>query len=211
MINTTLATKTQKQTLSAIVFPVSVSLGAAVLFMLASFAFYWPSPEIAFRTDDSPVAWLSSAQMWAMAIFALRLYQDRALPRPLSAWLCLAMLGMAFDEQFMLHEHWKYHCLEWTSACSHTWVRELPMILVALGGSMTGIMLHRCLKQTLARIFLWCAIGVGLFALYLRFVQEPADLLPYKAALLVLAEALFTGLMFSLPPAAEHITARTAQ
>ena len=184
----------------SVIVPVAISLSAAIIFMLLSFLFYWPSPEIAFRTDDSPVAWLSSAQLWAMAIFSLRLYQERALPRYLSAWLAIAMLIMAFDEQFMLHEHWKYHCMEWTDACSIQWVRELPMIMVALGGSATGILLHRCLSQKLARGFLWLAIAVGLFAINLRFVQEPAALLPYKAALLVLAEALFIGLMFSLPP-----------
>ena len=112
----------------------------------------------------------------------------------------IAMLIMAFDEQFMLHEHWKYHCMEWTDACSIQWVRELPMIMVALGGSATGILLHRCLSQKLARGFL---CGSLLPSVYLHSIsalyRNQRHCFPAKAALLVLAEALFIGL-FSLPP-----------
>ncbi|MBC3875185.1 hypothetical protein [Undibacterium flavidum] len=194
-----IAVKNAAMSMPNILLPLSMSLGAAVIFMLCSFAFYWPSPEIAFRTDDSPVAWLSSAQLWAMAILLLRLWQEKALPRLMCIWLCLAMLGMAFDEQFMLHEHWKYHCVEWMAACSYNWMKELPMLLVGLGGGVTGLILHRYFKHKNQRRLLWSAIAVGIFALYLRFMQQPADLLPYKAALLVLAEALFMGLLFSLP------------
>ncbi|MFZ6759451.1 hypothetical protein ACO0K9_19780 [Undibacterium sp. Ji50W] len=179
--------------------PVAFCLVGAILFIIVSALLYWPAPEIAFRTDDSPVAWLSSAQLWAMAILCLRLWQDKALPRYLCIWLCIAMMGMSFDEQFMLHEHWKYHCLEWLSLCSHTWVTELPMLLVAIFGSVTGLLLHRNLNQSYQRSLLWGAISIGLFALYLRFLQKPIDLLPYKAAFLVIAEALFTGLLLSLP------------
>jgi hypothetical protein len=179
--------------------PVIFCLGGAIIFLVVSTLLYWPVPEIAFRTDDSPVAWLSSAQLWAMAILCLRLWQDKALPRYLCIWLCFAMMEMSFDEQFMLHEHWKYHCLEWFNACSHKWVTELPMLLVAIFGSVTGLLLHIHLKNTYQRSLLWGAISIGLFALFLRFFQKPIDLLPYKAAFLVIAEALFTGLLLSLP------------
>ena len=72
------------------------------------------------------------------------------------------------------------------------------MLLVALLGSVTVVWLHRQLRSRTARILLWLALGVGLFALLLRFTEQPVDLLPYKAALLVLAEALFAGLLLGV-------------
>jgi hypothetical protein len=177
--------------------PTLFFLGAALLFMLVSALLYWPTPEIAFRTDDSPVAWLSSAQMWALALLSLRLWQEAALPRLLCLWLSLAMMGMSFDEQFMFHEHWKYTCIEWLSACRHGWVRELPMLLVALLGAASALWLHRHLPRP-GRLQLWLAFSIGLFALYLRAGGEPTGLLPYKAALLVSAQALFAGMLLSL-------------
>ncbi|WP_374351550.1 hypothetical protein [Chitinimonas sp.] len=178
--------------------PGLLSLLAACVFMLVAAALYWPTPEAAFRTDDSPVAWLSSAQLWAMAILCLRLWQERALPRLLCLWLALAMMAMAFDEQFMLHEHWKYQCIDWLDACRHGWVTELPMLLVAVLGTLSGVQLHRALRNPCLSAQLGLAILCGLFALYLRFTQQPAELLPYKAALLVIAEALFLGCLLGL-------------
>lgn len=178
--------------------PFAVCLIGSALFLIVSAFLYWPAPEVAFRTDDSPAAWLSSAQLWAMALLALRLYRERALPRSLCLWLCAAMMAMAFDEQFMLHEHWKYECGHWFAACRHAWLTEAPMLLVALLGSATVLWLHRQLRSRAARVLLWLALGVGLFALLLRFTEQPADLLPYKAALLVLAEALFAGLLLGV-------------
>ena len=178
--------------------PGLLCLGGAVLFMLFAAWLYGPTPEIAFRTDESPVAWLSSAQMWAMALLAARLWQEGVLPRALCLWLCAAMMGMAFDEQFMLHEHWKYGCIDWFEACRQRWVTELPMLLVAAGGAATVAWLHRAVQDSRARLDLWLALAIGLFALVLRFTGQPAGLLPYKAALLVLAQALFAGLLLGL-------------
>lgn len=165
---------------------------------LAAF-FYWPEPEVAFRTDNSPVAWLSSAQLWAMAILSLRLWSDSSLPRWLCLWLATAFAGMAFDEQFMLHEHWKYSCLEWFDACRFAWVTELPMYLVGSFGLATAVAMHRAINHPVLRAQLWLALAIGIFALYLRFTQHPIDLLPYKAALLVFAEAMFVGTLLGLP------------
>ncbi|MFP5391364.1 MAG: hypothetical protein ACLGI6_07450 [Gammaproteobacteria bacterium] len=173
-----------------------LSLVAALAFLALSSLLYWPTPEVAFRTDESPAAWLSSAQLWAMALLSLRLWGDGVLPRALCLWLGVAMMGMAFDEQFMLHEHWKYGCVDWFESCRMAWVTELPMLLVAAGGAATVLWLHRCLPSGLARGQLWLALAVGLFALYMRFFGHA--LLPYKAAFLVLAQALFAGLLLGL-------------
>jgi hypothetical protein len=194
---------TAKKENSFSLLPGILCLIGAALFLAVSALLYWPTPEVAFRTDDSPAAWLSSAQLWAMALLALRLFQERTLPRGLCLWLCAAMMGMSFDEQFMFHEHWKYNCINWWDACRIGWITELPMLLVALFGMATALWLHRSLADRRARIQMWLAIGVGLFAMFLRFTQHPIDLLPYKAALLVLAEALFAGLFLGLKRPAE--------
>lgn len=178
--------------------PCGLLLLGSALFLAVAAWLYWPAPEAAFRTDDSPAAWLSSAQLWGMALVALRLFRERALPRGLCLWLGAAMMEMSFDEQFMLHEHWKYECVQWFDACRHGWVTEAPMLLVAVLGLATVVWLHRHLAGRAARILLWLAVGVGLFALLLRFTQQPAELLPYKAAFLVLAEALFAGVLLGI-------------
>ncbi|WP_137937963.1 hypothetical protein [Chitinivorax sp. B] len=181
--------------------PGLISLLMAVLFMLVAAWLYWPSPEIAFRTDESPVAWLSSAQMWAMAVLSLRLWGNSILPRKLCLWLALAMMGMAFDEQFMLHEHWKYSCHQWISACRYTWMTELPMLLVGSLGLLTGIWLQHSLLTPHLRRLLWASLLIGLMALLLRFTEQPIVLLPYKAALLVIAQALFIATLLGVPSA----------
>jgi hypothetical protein len=178
--------------------PGALLLTGSALFLLVAAILYWPAPEVAFRTDDSPAAWLSSAQLWAAAVLALRLWRERALPAALSLWLCAALMEMAFDEQFMLHEHWKYGCAQWFDACRHAWVTELPMLLVGILGLATVLWLQRGLPTRGARILLWLALGVGLFALVLRFTGRPEGLLAYKAAFLVLAEALFVGTLLGI-------------
>ncbi len=187
-----------QRNLSFSLAPALLALLAALIFLAVSALLYWPAPEVAFRTDDSPAAWLSSAQLWAMALLALRLWQERVLARGLCLWLAAAMMVMAFDEQFMFHEHWKYSCIDWFDACRQRWVTELPMLAVGVLGSATAWVLHRAMPNRNARTLLWCAIAVGVGALVLRFTQQPAPLLPYKAALLVLAEALFAGILLGL-------------
>lgn len=83
-------------------------------------------------SDFSPAAWLSSAQLLAAAMLAFRLGIDGTLSRKLSAWLALALWVLALDEQFMLHEHWKYGCERWIAVCTYAWVRELPTLLACV-------------------------------------------------------------------------------
>lgn len=167
--------------------------------MLVAAWLYWPTPEVAFRTDESPVAWLSSAQLWGLALLATRLWRDSPLPRGLCLWLAAAMAALAFDEQFMLHEQWKHSCSDWIRFCRFEWMRELPMYLVGSLGTVTGVIVGRHLPKGPLRGVLGLAVAVGIFALYLRFAQQPLDLLPYKAALLVISEALFAGVLLGLP------------
>lgn len=178
--------------------PRIICLTVPAVFMIIAAVRYWPAPELAFRTDDSPVAWLSSAQLWAIAILVLRLWHESTLPRSLCSWLSLAMMGMAFDEQFMLHEHWKYSCMNWLTACQLEVVREMPMILVGGLGGLTALWLHHQLPERRSRLMLWLSVLIGIFALYLRFTQRPIVMLPYKAAVLVISEALFAATLLGL-------------
>lgn len=159
---------------------------------------YAPMAEVAFRSDGSPVAWLSSAQLWALGLLCLQLGGQRLLPRALAAWLALAMALMAFDEQFMWHEQWKHGCPLGPGWCAHGWVRELPMALVALLGVGSAGWLHRSLPTRPARATLWAAIAMGLWALLLDQTEAPAALAPYEEGFEVLAEALFGAALLGL-------------
>ncbi len=144
-----------------VLWPAICSLAVVTLFMAVAGVLYWPTPEVAFFSDNSPVSWLSSAQLWAIAVLALRLAADRTLPVRLGLWLSLAMVVLAFDEQFMLHEHWKYGCINWVDACRHHWVTELPIMLVGIVGAATAVRLHYSLGSQSARIVLWLSLSVG--------------------------------------------------
>lgn len=154
--------------------------------------------QLAFLSDDSPVSWLSSAQLWAIALIALRYCIDKTIPLYAAMWLCAAMVLMAFDEQFMFHEQWKYGCVEWLSICEYQWVRELPMILVAIVGAATMFWLHKMIPLISARTVLWAAFGIGAFAISLDLIPWFALLVRYEEAVEVLAEAAFLGYLLGL-------------
>ena len=144
-----------------LLWPAVCYFAVAMLFMLVAAMLYWPAPEVAFLSDNSPVSWLSSAQLWALALLSLRLTMERSLPFALGLWLCAAMIVLAFDEQFMLHELWKYGCLNWWDACRHRWATEAPMLLVGMAGMATAVWLHVALRSRTARILLWCSLAVA--------------------------------------------------
>ncbi len=162
-------------------------------------------PEQAFRSDASHMAWLSSAHLWALCVMSIRLVSERVLSLRLGLWLCGAMAWMAFDEQFMLHELWKYGCTDWLTMCRFGWVTELPMLLVGLLGVATGVWLHVALAGTGARPQLWAAIATGVCALAVDLGGAPAALVLYEEGLEVLAEALFLGLLLGMRRASPPI------
>jgi hypothetical protein len=102
---------------------------------------------------------------------------------------------MAFDEQFLLHEQWKYSCHEWWNACRYRWVTEAPTILVGVVGAATVLVLHGRLPSRPAQLLLWSALAVGGLALVLDLFGWPMPLAPYEEGLEVIAEALFTGVL----------------
>ena len=190
---------------------VAPALLAAVLgYLLLSAWMLAPAWERAFRSDASPVAWLSSALLLTLSITALRLLGERALPRLLGAWLAVAFLALALDEQFMLHELWKFRCHEWTAACQYSTVREAPMLAVAAIGLLTLAWLHRALSHRSTRALLWAGLAVGWLAIgvdqwpevqpHLPWLPElPPLLATLEEALEVVAEALVLGALLRQP------------
>ena len=183
-------------------WPMAVYVPLIVIFMALAAVGAWPLPEMAFRSDNSPISWLSSAQLWSLAVIAIRLTFDRALPLALGLWLVIATAAMAFDEQFMLHEQWKYGCTDWFALCRYAWVRELPMLAVGLGGIVTALWLHASIQPGWARWQLWAAIGTGLFALSMDVLHVSDDLAAYEEGFEVLAEAIFVSCLLGLRPTA---------
>ena len=182
-------------------WPMVVYLPLIFLFMAFATVLNWPMPELAFRSDNSPISWLSSAQLWAMAVLAIRLCFDRALPLLLGFWLAIAIAGMAFDEQFMLHEWWKYGCTDWFALCRFSWGREFPMLMVGIVGFLTALWLHASVQPGWARWQLWIAIGIGLFALCLDLLHFSKELASYEEGFEVLAEAFYVSFLLGLWPA----------
>jgi hypothetical protein len=179
-------------------WPAVLCLAGATLFMLVATATYWPNPEIAFLSDQSPVSWLSSAQLWAIALLALRLGVDRTLPIAASVWLGLAMMILAFDEQFMLHEHWKYGCAQWLDACQNHWITELPIVLVGVVGAATLAWLYSLLNTRSARVLLACSLGIGILTIIVDLFRWPSIFVTAEEGLEVLAESLFAGVLLGL-------------
>lgn len=182
----------------------------ALAFMAVAAGWSAPTWERAFRSDASPVAWLSSALLVALAAMAWRLRLDASLPPRLAAWLAIAMLGLAVDEQFMLHELWKYRCEEWTSLCQHAGVRELPMLWVGVLGLLTARALHCALPSPWARGLLGSGVAVGLWALAVDQLPMPYPIAELEEAFEVLAESLVLAALLQVQssstqaPAANH-------
>ena len=179
-------------------------------FLLFSAWIFAPGWERAFRADNSPASWLSSALLLTLCITALRLTAEHCLPWRLGAWLVLAFGALALDEQFMLHELWKVRCHEWTDACRWSAVREAPMLAVALVGLVTLAWLHRALSHRSTRCLLWAGFAVGLAAIavdqwpdvqsqWLWLPQLPPLLATLEEALEVVAEALVLAALLRQP------------
>ena len=185
-------------------------LGAVVGFLLLGAWSLAPNWERAFRSDQSPAAWLSGALLLALSVTALRMVGDRALSQLLGAWLALAFFVLALDEQFMLHELWKFRCHEWTDACRWGPVREAPMLAVAAVGLFTMAWLHRALLHTGTRALLWAGLAVGWLAIgvdqwpevqarWPSLPELPALLTTLEEGLEVVAEALVLGALLRQP------------
>ena len=182
--------------------PAPLFLALTSLAFIAISAWWLDTPwEQAFRSDNSPVAWLSSAQLLAGAFLALRLTLDGSLSLRFGAWLVAALAGLSIDEQFMLHEHWKYGCKEWLVACGNMpWLAEAPMRAVALLGSLTLWQLYRQSGEGPPRYALWLALVAGLAAVGIDQLGAPAGIAVFEEGLEVLSESFLLGFLLGMEP-----------
>lgn len=191
-----------------------------VLISLTAFAgisawAYLPWWELAFRSDASPLSWLSGVLLFACAALSLQLGANGSLSPKMSLWLVLAMTTMALDEQFMYHEYWKYHCTEWTSWCGRAskghvdWIGDAPMIMVGLLGMLTVTLLWKSLPSRIVRGHFLAAILVGVvLALGTHFTHLsgmlPADVAYFEEVFEVFSEALFMCALIEIRPGARQ-------
>jgi hypothetical protein len=168
-------------------------------FVAASAWIEAPLWTLAFRSDDSPVSWLSSAWLWAGVLLCLRLASDGSIPRVLAAWLVAGFAWMALDEQFMLHEQWLYECPAWTPLCRFGFVRHAPMLGVTFFGALTLAWLVTVLPQRQVRACLVAGVTVGIIAIVINLFPPLTPLLVMQEPLETLAEAMFLGGLLVVP------------
>ena len=119
-------------------WPARACVAAAMSLMVVAAIIYLPTPRRAFMSEGAPVPWLSTVILFLIAVLCVAHAVRGTLSRPLALWLCVAMLALAADQQFRLHEMWKTNCVEWSAACGRRVFAELPMILVAVPSSFTS-------------------------------------------------------------------------
>lgn len=178
------------------------ALVGVLIFTLISLWSYLPFWELALRSDNAPLAWLSSALLFACAVQAWESLAQHKLPCGRGGTLAAALVLMALDEQFSYHEYWKYHCAEWTCWCARAspghlhWLGDAPMALVGIVGVLLLVTLHRAFASKLVRGHLVAAVFVGVgLALGTHFGHLSGALPAYIGRLEevfeVLAETLF--------------------
>jgi hypothetical protein len=171
----------------------AVVLAAIPLYLAVAFAVSWPWPQVAFRSDGSPVSWLSSVLLGACATLclALGIVRDRMFPW----WVISAGLAwMTLDEQLLLHERLKDRILYGVFAgdvdAMGRW-GNAPLLAYALGGLCVIVVLRYTLQATAARRLLAAAVGVGVASLLGNVFWPDSPLKPWEEGVEVVAEALF--------------------
>lgn len=170
----------------------------ALLFIAVAISQTWPSWQQAFRSDNSSISWLSSAQLWTIAFVTLLLIKEQKLPKLMGGWFFILMLMMAMDEQFQFHEQWKYGCDEWVNWCDPTWAKELPILSIAGLGGMSSFWLYLHCAERFSRITLAIAILLGLVAISIDLGLVPGFLFIFEEGFEVMAEAFWLSCLFSL-------------
>ena len=144
--------------------------------------------EYAFLSDDSPVSWLSGALLLANAVAALGLTLSGSLPPASGSLLSFALMVLALDEQFLLHERFK--------EIVPAGLGNAPVFAIGSGGLLVLIVLGRAVRPRAARALLQAAVAMGLFALWVDVGHPPALIAQLEEGFEVIAEALFlSGLL----------------
>jgi hypothetical protein len=162
----------------------AIVLAALTLFMAAAALVNWPWWEFAFRSEMSPVSWLSGALLLANAAVMVSLTLSGALPRALGTTLSAALALLALDEQFQLHERLQ------NSFVAGRFGRA-PTVAVGVGGVIAAIALIRTIRPPGAQGLIASGVALGLFALWVDLGSPPAVVGALEEAFEVIAESLF--------------------
>jgi hypothetical protein len=162
----------------------TILLGFVAAFAAVATAAAWPWWEYAFLSDDSPLAWLSSALLLANAAVAMSLTVSRLLPARFGWLLTAALAYLAIDEQFQLHERMKELIGQGRFA-------ELPTWLIGAGGVVCLFALMRIARQTSVRLLIIAAVSVGIFALWVDLGKPATAIARTEELYEVIAETLF--------------------
>lgn len=175
----------------------------ALAFMALSYVLSQPLWERAFMSDNSPVAWLSSAQLLAGSVLAWRLTRDRLVTRYLGYIMAFGLLYCALDEQFMLHEHLKYEYLPvWLP--SHSGLRQtlsdLPLIFVGFGGvfCVGALVRQKWQGDRPTCLLLLAGLMVGFAAIAVDIVGQDWRVAPIEEGIEVLAESFFLAALLAM-------------
>jgi hypothetical protein len=153
-------------------------------FTAAAVATSWPWWEYAFLSDDSPLAWLSSALLVANAAVVTNLTVSRLLPARFGWLLAAALVCLALDEQFLLHERVK-------DAIGRGGLVDVWPLAVGVVGTVGLIVLLRAVSRVSARLLIAAAFAVGILALWVDLGHAPTPLARTEELFEVIAESLF--------------------
>lgn len=175
---------------------------AVLVFMASCYVLYQPLWERAFRSDDSPVSWLSSALLFANAVVALALVLTSAIPPRLGGAMSAGLLWCALDEQFMLHERFKYgYAQVWfpADALPALWLENLPMVAVGMGGAVCAAWFLRCMGRTsrASSGLMLAALALGVATVAVDLWGEDWWITPFEEGIEVLAESVFLSALFA--------------
>jgi hypothetical protein len=166
-----------------------IVLAAGTLFMAAAALANWPWWEFAFRSDMSPVSWLSSALLLANAAVTVSLTLCSALPRALGTTLSATLALLALDEEFQLHERLQDSFI--AGRFGHA-----PTVAVGIGGIIAAVALIRTIRPPAARGLIASGVALGLFAIWVDLGSPPAVIGALEESFEVIAESLFlSGLL----------------
>lgn len=179
------------------------AVGAVGGFMVLAAWQSQPWWDHAFRSDGSPVAWLSSALLAANGAVALKLTLDGSLPGRRGGLLAAALGLAALDEQFLLHERFKYSAatLRLAEDPRWRWIGELPMLMVGIVGIAFVWAFTRTVRQKAAGRLMLAALATGLIALWVDLGSAPHWLRRLEEGVEVVAETLFLCALLEVSPA----------
>ena len=174
----------------------------SIAFMALCYVLNQPLWERAFMSDNSPVAWLSSALLLANSVLTWRLTSDRLIGRRLGYIMALGLLYCALDEQFMLHERLKYQYLPmWLStSLGLQQILSNLLLLVGLSGALcVGIFIRQKWQgDRPACLLLLAALAIGFVAIAVDIWGQGRRIAPVEEGIEVMAESFFLAALLAI-------------